>query len=279
MADQLEQQIERTLDQVSAGAVAPMPLASNGPIVLFGAGRVGLIALAGLRRLGVEPAAWADNNPRLQGTVVEGLPVLSAADASAKFGGSATFVVTIYTGVGVRRQVTDMGLRAIAFTHVFRQYPDTFLPHGCLDLPDKLLPDRQDILRAAKIWADEASRTEYLAQSAIERCSMRPCLPAHPGPIYFPEDLFKLIADEVFVDCGAFDGDTLREFLARSSNTFRQIVGARARCIEFPAPRAVCRRTSKRTAGEGPSRKRSRRLPERDRAIRGDWNGRLPGNR
>src|ERR1700693_6159359 len=134
MAEQLEQQVERALDLVNSGPAVAKPIQSNGPLVLFGAGRLGLIALKGLRPVGIEPAAWADNNPRLHGTVVEGLPVFSAAEASAKFGGAATFVVTIYTGAGVRRQLVDMGLRVIGFAPVFRQYPDTFLPHGCLDL-------------------------------------------------------------------------------------------------------------------------------------------------
>ncbi len=195
MADQLEQQIERALDQVKSGPAAIKPIGSNGPIVLFGAGRLGLIALKGLRRIGIEPVAWADNNPRLHGTVVQGLTVYSATEAAAKFG-EATFVVTIYTGAGVRRQLSEMGLRAIACTHVFRQYPDTFLPHGCLDLPSKLLPHRQDILRAAKIWADDASRAEYLAQIRYRALLDEAVPPAHPGPMYFPGDLFKLTADE-----------------------------------------------------------------------------------
>jgi FkbM family methyltransferase len=224
MADQLEQQIERALDQARAGQAATKPISPNGPLVLFGAGRVGLIALAGLRKLGIEPAAWADNNPRVQGTVVAGLPVLSPQEASAKFGGSATFVVTIYTGAGVRQQLTEMGLRVVGFTHVFRQYPDTFLPHGCLDRPSKLLPHKQDIVRCAKLWADDASRAEYLAQIRFRAVLDESVPPSHPGPMYFPEDLMKLSADEVFVDCGAFDGDTVRAFLDRSGMSFRQIV-------------------------------------------------------
>jgi hypothetical protein len=83
MADQLEQQIERALDQVKSGPVAVKAIGSDGPLVLFGAGRLGLITLKGLRQLGIEPVAWADNNPRLHGSVVEGLPVYSATEASA----------------------------------------------------------------------------------------------------------------------------------------------------------------------------------------------------
>src|SRR5262249_39168973 len=41
---------------------------------------------------------------------------------------------------------------------------------------------------------------------------------------YFPHDLFSLQPDEVFVDCGTFDGDTIEEFIARAG-VFERIYG------------------------------------------------------
>ena len=45
-----------------------------------------------------------------------------------------------------------------------------------------------------------------------------------PGTIYFPEDLFNLTDEEVFIDCGAFDGDTLRSTLHATGSRFARIV-------------------------------------------------------
>jgi FkbM family methyltransferase len=41
--------------------------------------------------------------------------------------------------------------------------------------------------------------------------------------MYFPRDLVKPVSDEVFVDCGAFDGDTIRMYLAARGEKFRRI--------------------------------------------------------
>jgi FkbM family methyltransferase len=233
MTDQLEQQIERALDQVKSGPVAVKPIGSDGPLVLFGAGHLGLIALRGLRQLGIEPVAWADNNPRLHGTVVEGLPVYSAAAASAKFDKGATFVVTIYTGAGVRRQLAEMGLRAIGIARLFRDYADTFLPYWCLDLPSKLAPHREEIIRGARVWSDSQSQNEYLAQIRY-RAGLDECVPPpSSGSMYFPDDLVKLARDEVFVDCGAYDGDTLRTFIDRSRGSFRRVVALEPDPVNF----------------------------------------------
>jgi FkbM family methyltransferase len=41
---------------------------------------------------------------------------------------------------------------------------------------------------------------------------------------YFPADLFQLGHNEVFVDCGAYDGDTLKAFLERTHSEFKEVV-------------------------------------------------------
>jgi FkbM family methyltransferase len=49
------------------------------------------------------------------------------------------------------------------------------------------------------------------------------CLPP-PCPAqdtYFPDDLVLPREDEVFVDCGAFDGDSVRAFIARRGGVFK----------------------------------------------------------
>ena len=40
---------------------------------------------------------------------------------------------------------------------------------------------------------------------------------------YFPSDLFSLSAEEVFIDCGAYDGDTIQSFIDRRKESFAAI--------------------------------------------------------
>jgi FkbM family methyltransferase len=48
-----------------------------------------------------------------------------------------------------------------------------------------------------------------------------------PGPpdenSYFPSDIFSISPREVFVDCGAFDGDTIRQLMDHADNSFQAI--------------------------------------------------------
>jgi FkbM family methyltransferase len=42
---------------------------------------------------------------------------------------------------------------------------------------------------------------------------------------YFPKDIYTWLPNEVFIDCGAFDGDTIRRFLEGREYKFDKIVG------------------------------------------------------
>src|SRR5215471_1565306 len=57
-------------------------------IVLFGAARLGQLALGGLRHAGIEPLAFTDNNSALWGQTRSGVPVFSPAEAARRFSDS-----------------------------------------------------------------------------------------------------------------------------------------------------------------------------------------------
>lgn len=201
------------------------------PLVLFGAGNLGRRALHGLTRLGSPPVAFVDNNPKLWGIEIEGIQVYSPADAAARFD-SAAFIVTIWTGEGWDKmgqrcsQLLGFGCkRVVPFGLLFWKHPDSFLPHYAMDLPHRVLEDADTIRAVFDLWEDEASRREYVAQV---RWRLHHDFDGLPEPvkteIYFPDDIFLTRDDEVFVDCGAFDGDTLRRFLHHRNGAFQRIL-------------------------------------------------------
>jgi FkbM family methyltransferase len=194
--------------------------------VLFGAGRLGKIVLSGLRKASVYPLAFSDNNPDLWDKSVEGLVVLSPKEAVERYGNTAVFVITVYTSQPVWDQLTALGAKIVSFAELAWKYPLTLIPHADLDLPTKIF-DQSDQVRAAfDLWADETSRREYLGQLFWRTSLDRSALPEHlpQQDIYFIEDIIAPSSDDVFVDCGAFDGDSVREIIKRQSSGFKQII-------------------------------------------------------
>ena len=199
----------------------------NKSLVLFGAGGLGKKTLAGLRRVGIEPLAFADNNSTLWGKDVNGVQVLSLEEAAKKFGKSAAFIVTIWRGESTdtmaerQKQLTDLNCeKVIPFSYLYWKYNDMFLPHYAFDMPHKVVEQYGEVQKVFSLWSDDASRQEYIAQV---RWRMFMDFDGLPPPvthqIYFPDDMISFLSNEVFIDCGAYDGDTIRSLL-QIINTF-----------------------------------------------------------
>ena len=107
---------------------------------------------------------------------------------------------------------------------LFWKFAEFFLPHYSCDLPHKAFAQSRRIAALEDMWSDDFSRREFLAQLRWRTEIDFDGLPGPvPGPAYFPEELFALRPDECFVDCGAYTGDTLADFLRLSGGQFQKL--------------------------------------------------------
>lgn len=205
----------------------------GGQIVLFGAGNFGRKALACLRGTGVEPLAFSDNSSAKWGKQVDGLPVLPPQEAAEKFGRSALFVVTIWS-LGHSYRDSHAKLQSLGCAHITGssslrwKFADQMLPDYCQDLPHKVYEQADEVRLATSLWADETSRHEYLNHI---RWRALGDLGAISAPVseeqYFLDSLYHTTPGEVFLDCGAYDGDTIRQLVLRNSG-FGQVLAVEA---------------------------------------------------
>jgi FkbM family methyltransferase len=120
-----------------------------------------------------------------------------------------------------------MGSEFITFAELAWCYPNEFPPHGAVEFPHKIIAEEESVRAAFDLWRDDVSREEYLGQLRWRTTLDPATLPAH-SPVeetYFPSDLFEFQPDDVFVDCGAFNGDSIRAFLQRVGDNFGAAVG------------------------------------------------------
>lgn len=237
--DQLTPELERLLAQPLTevcqwknGLYEELAGSLQNSVVLFGAGGLGQKTLMGLRNIGIEPLAFADNNPNLHRRHINGLRVLSAAEAAHEFGETAIFLITIYTDSApggiepIKKNLTELGCQKIlSFVPLYWKYPVQFLPHYVYDLPHKLIESAESIRKAWSLLEDETSLNEYLAQIYWRLNPEFDQIPAQANhEIYFPPDLLQLRKDEVFVDCGAYTGDTLHSFIKQTKGQFKALI-------------------------------------------------------
>ena len=214
-------------------------VAGRRQIVIFGAGNLGRSVLRGLSGTDLEPVAFADNNPRTWGTTADGLPVLSPQDAANRHSQDAAFVVAVWHPSRERLmsalldQLRNLGCHAVSFPLLFWRHSSTFLPYYLWDLPENLLRQRHDIAAAFELLYDDFSRQSFVEQIQLRLHADFDCIGAPlPGDQYFP-GLFSLTADECFVDCGSYTGDTIQSFISQSSisqpgSGFRKVIAFEA---------------------------------------------------
>jgi len=229
----VEQQLDILLSEPPAAAAErarnELQLDGRRIVVLYGAGTLGMAVLERMRRAGVEPAAFADDTPQKQGTTAAGVPILSPELAAEKFGSNAIFVVTIlnpmlrFVDAKKRLQRITRGL-VVSFIHLAWALPAAFLPYEQFELPERVLAKRDAIDAAFHLFADDESRRQFIAHLRFRLLIDHAALPENSRADYFPSDVFApLPTGTVFVDCGAYDGDTVRRFLVEQKGDFGSI--------------------------------------------------------
>jgi|ERR1700722_1820262 FkbM family methyltransferase len=195
-------------------------------VVIFGYGFLGKLALSGATNAGLNVVAVADNNSSNWGRTPDGILVMSPQDAVARHNRDAAFIVAIFNSARPRQQLAELGCAKIVPYPIFHWQFSRFIPmEDGLELPHRILENANEMQRGFRLLGDAASREEFAIQVRW-RCSLDyDCLPS-PAPLtdmYYAPDLVRLIPNEVLVDCGAFDGDSIRAFLERTDGVFRRI--------------------------------------------------------
>jgi FkbM family methyltransferase len=183
---------------------------SKMPICLFGASIGGVRILNILRHYGVNVAHFCDNDIKKHGKQIEGITCIPPNELSGK----EVVIISSFAVLQIKEQLGNLGLTNIVdFTYIENYWDDILTSNG-------------EILK--KMWDmfnDEESKLiitkRLLAGGYISLADFSDI--QYNGPQYFCKEIITPIDDEVYVDVGAYDGDTIKEFLA-FSDKYSQIV-------------------------------------------------------
>lgn len=84
---------------------------------------------------------------------------------------------------------------------------------------------QKDTEAVASLFADDLSREVYFSAIKYRKTHHPKDAPVYSKhDQYFVKDIISLNDNEVFVDCGAYDGDTMKEFIKVSGGNYQSIV-------------------------------------------------------
>jgi FkbM family methyltransferase len=215
-------------------------------IIIYGAGRYGLDALMETRALGVRIDCICDANRELSGISICGIPVFFT-DYLEQFDKDTVIIITpLLASVQIEKFLSEMG-----FTNLFIHEP-IFTSHVALKFYSGNHDEKRqiatrnkkkiDLVRSSLV--DEHSKAvfnSFMKLWLYGECEDTAKLCTSDG--YYPSGIIKLNSEEVFVDCGAYNGDSILEFVKRTNGDYRMIYAYEA--DEFSceiAKRAVVQR-------------------------------------
>lgn len=188
-------------------------------LLLFGAGNTGRMVARKLRSNHPDlRLAFIDDTPGKAGSVVEGVPVYTREGALSAFGAQTPVAVCVYK-IGCFYPRLKTGLAADGFSNVAslpdvaRAFADALLPLYFFSDIDSLLAQQPVLERFFDRLADTASRTAFYEWMRFRLLHDYKGMDAYEKPIYFPDFLSHGADEFVFVDCGAYDGDSVEKML------------------------------------------------------------------
>jgi FkbM family methyltransferase len=199
-------------------------------VLVWGCGNLGRFLVDALRKLDIPIVAFVDRNAALWSAPWCGAPVLSPDALCEGAFAECVVIIGVFTSGPVRTLMKAWKRPHLTFPELAWGYPAELLPYCDLADPAAACEDADAVLDTLSLWTDEASRSEYVRQLhwrfTLDYDSLLEHLPA--SDTYFPPGYIALREHEHFVDCGAFDGDSIREFLKRTDGRFARITAIEA---------------------------------------------------
>jgi FkbM family methyltransferase len=194
---------------------------------IYGAARMGARVKAAFEAANVEVLGFLDSSPKKHGTTYLGLPVRSPD--SIDWTGDATAVVasSVYPHE-MLAALERAGCRRRIFYPVLSVYaPERFPAERELaGAVEDLAAHAARYVELGRQLADERSK-EILEALLQFRLTLDPSFTqraqCHGVRHYFDPQVLNLGESECFVDGGAYDGDTTRDFIAETNGRYRRI--------------------------------------------------------
>jgi len=198
----------------------------NKPVVLFGAAKLSPHFIKYFVNKGTQILSLSDNDKNKIGKKLFRLMIINKKDALKKFGKNIQVVVT-----SVHYEEIIQKLKKIGFCNVFNPMYFFTLDSKFFNLLtwknniNSIFKNKKKIKLVFSFFKDEESKKVYIN---IIRFRLTFDISVFNkikdnNSEYFDKKIIKLSPKEVFLDGGAYDGDTIKMFIKKSKNIFNKI--------------------------------------------------------
>jgi len=207
---------------------AALDVAKLHSLAIVGAGPEGqrLARLCEANNIGID--VITDDDPAKSGMIVGGHQV-KGVESLTELPKSTPIIIASHRVLRVTRRLRSLGFKTVVpFAMLQVLAPGMFRPHMFYEnLLEDLWKHRSEYEALHDRLADDQSR-QVLEAVVDFRRSLDPAAlqtVVSEDDLYAPDGLFEFTNNEVYVDGGSFDGDTIRSFIERVHGRFDAIYG------------------------------------------------------
>ncbi len=198
------------------------------PIILFGAGQMGDIYYANCKKNNISVLGIFDNDTAKHGKILDKkIKVKSPKDLSIVSRDTQIIVTSIFDEE-IILQLKKKGFYKV-WSHEFATtvFPQVFYNPYWLNDIEKIVKNKELVFESYDLLSDSLSRKTYCAILEYRLFLQKNNLSKLKQSIkheYFEKKIIKLTKDEVFVDGGAYNGDTTKKFIQITKGKFKNII-------------------------------------------------------
>lgn len=195
-------------------------------IAILGAAEEGERLASICNTAGIDVVAVVDDSPHPQGRTL-GRQRVEPSSRLAAIDRSVPVVICSHRLLGATTRLADEGFSTAPFAALQLIRPSLFPPHAFYDgLLEDLVDNRDRYRRLGDQLADDKSRRVLQAVLGFRMTlDARLLEPVLDDDLYGADCLPPFAADEVYIDGGSYDGDTIRSFIKRVDGRFERIYG------------------------------------------------------
>lgn len=233
--DAMEGRNEHSIDQ----ALASISRART--VCVFGMGAISYPIVEALRRLSsIRIDFVSDNDPAKWGKTFHGnLPCIPPQELT-RFRDDLAVLIATQHYPAIRQQLHDAGIDNVFVVTEYRLLNSLFFKQ-----PGSIPLIKQGVASLCDLLADQPSK-DVLSVLVHNWFDFDVSSPGYRDIFepdqYYPADLVSLGQDEAFVDVGAYNGDTLLDFVRRTAGRFRAIHAFELDAANFAALQAAADR-------------------------------------
>lgn len=166
---------------------------------------------------GMDIDFFCDNNEKLWGTEYKGKKCISVPELLAMDQGKLLVIIESSSYLQIKKQLMKCGIKNLCRIYYGKAAAEEYV--AAHDI-------KKDVESVLSLCADNKSREVY--QRIINSWLLEELEDDYFSPIcsdsqYFDESVFKLKENEVYVDCGAYTGDSAEAFLSACNGQYEKM--------------------------------------------------------